>query len=116
MKYIKISAIFTLLLAVFIPINTSLDFKINEGFIEAVIFAMVTELLIFQPKIKFLILIISNILFTIMVVFFLFGHINSDLMLIDTANTFASLGFGMLILSVIFYLPQIFKRGYISEI
>lgn len=116
MKYIKYFLTFMLLLIFFVAFNTSLDFKLNAGFIEALIFAFVTTLLIFHPQLKRLTLIISNILFIIMAILFLPGQSYNMLTLIDSANFFASLGFGILIISLIFYLPQIIKKGYISEI
>lgn len=45
----------------------------------------------------------------LMIVFYLIGQL-------DTANWFGSLGFGLLVITVIFYLPELFKKGYINKL
>ena len=53
-------------------------------------------------------LIASFALLLLMIFFYLIGQL-------DTSNWLGSLGFALLIVTIVSYLPQLFKRGYIDK-
>lgn len=109
MNYIKYTFLFIILFIFFIIINTNLSLKLDKSFLESIIFASITELLFIWSNLKFIFIIIANLMFSIMVVFFVFGFI-------ETANIVGTLAFGILLITLIFYLPQLIKNGYIEDI
>lgn len=102
-------SIFLILLLSFFFLNTNLTDGINLFPFDVIIFTIVTEILIFYSSSKLFFITISNILFFIMAIFFILD-------LVEIANIFGIFGFGILIITTVFYLPQLFKYGYIEKI
>lgn len=90
----------------FLLFNSGLKFDDWSSISQTLVFTLSTLLLINKPWLKKAFVILSIILFIFMVVFFTLDFIN-------IANFFGSLGFGILIISGIFYLPQLLKYGHI---
>lgn len=109
MRILKYTAVFALLLLVFFIIDISLSEEINILPFEILIVALTTEILIFWPRLRLIFILIANILFLIMVLFFVLN-------MVDIANIFGSLGFGIFLIASLFYLPQLFKYGCIEKI
>lgn len=129
MKYINFFLLFIVLFAFYFFINSNLLFKINSLFLESLIFAIVTEILIFRPSLRLIFILISFLLFIVMIVIFVFSSvealmegtlasssITANHILVIQANFFGSLSFGIFIISLVFYLPQIVKNGYIDKL
>lgn len=87
-------------------LNSGFKFDSWDSLFQTLFFTLITMILVFQPRLKKAFVILSVMLFIIMVVF-------SILDIIDIANFFGSLGFGILIISSLFYLPKLLKHGYI---
>lgn len=108
MKLLKMM-LFPIILVIFLFINTDMSFRINQNLLQAVTFSLVAYLLILRSSYKKFFLIISNSFLVFMAMFFIFNNI-------ELANFFGSLGFGIFLLSLIFYIPQIVKSGYIRDL
>ena len=107
-KTIKIITLFLFVFGFFLILNSGFRFDSLDSLFQTLFFTLLTLLLIFQPWLKIAGVVLSVILFIIMAVFF-------TLDFIDIANFFGSLGFGILIISSLFYLPNLLKHGYIQE-
>lgn len=99
-------SIFLILLLSFFFLNINLTDGINLFPFDVIIFTIVTEVLIFYSFSKLFFIIISNICFFVMAIFFILN-------IVEIANIFGIFGFGILIITTIFYLPQLFKNGHI---
>lgn len=106
---LKHISIFLVLLFTFFLLSVNLTDEINLSPFDVIIFTLVSGILIICPLCKLLFIIISNILFFIMAIFFILD-------LVEIANIFGIFGFGILIITTVFYLPQLFKYGHIEEI
>lgn len=104
--YLKYPAVFILLLAFFYI----LEINISEGVyylpLEAAVFAIISEIMIFKPAFKHIFIVLANVLFLLMMGFFVMNRLS-------IANIFGSLGFGILMISAVFYLTRLIKQGYI---
>ena len=98
--------LFVVLLGFFLLFNSGFRLDSFESLFQSFIFTLLTLLLIFYPWLKKVFIIFSLILFILMVIFFILNFI-------PIANYFGSLAFGILIISGLFYLPKILKKGYI---
>lgn len=105
-KVIKTTVIFIIILGFFLLLNSGLRFDSAESVFQSLIFALLTLLLILRPWLKKVFIVLSLILFVFMVIFFILDFIS-------VANFFGSLAFGILIISGLFYLPKVLKKGYI---
>lgn len=105
-KVIKTTVIFIIILGFFLLLNSELRFDSAESVFQSLIFALLTLLLILRPWLKKVSITLSLILFVFMVIFFILDFI-------PVANFFGSLAFGILIISGLFYLPKVLKKGYI---
>lgn len=105
-KTLRILFIFLLLLPLFYVLDLTAAAKKIPLLLEVSVFALTGTTLIFWPAAKRSFIFASNALFLIMTVFFMLD-------LPDTANIFGSLGFGILVITVIFYLPSFFKQGHL---
>lgn len=90
----------------FLLFNSGLKFDDWSSISQTLVFTLSTLLLINKPWLKNVFVILSLVLFIFTGIFF-----TLDLILI--AEFFGSLGFGILIISGIFYSPQLLKHGYI---
>lgn len=109
MNLVKKLLLFLLLLFFFLAINTNLSFELDVSFYQSVIFALVAETLFIWPGLKIIFVILSLVLFTVMLAFFIFGT-----EFIELANFFGSLAYGIFIISALFYLSKLFKEGSIG--
>lgn len=105
-KYIFVILLLLLLFSI-MDLNPSTG--VNFLPIAVLMFTVSVGILLIWPYLKSVFIIISNISFLIMVIFFVLN-------LPDIANIFGSLGFGILIIASLFYLPQLFKYGYIEKL
>lgn len=106
-KTIKKIILYSFVFGFFFILNSGFKFDSWNPLFQTLSFTLITLLLIFQPWLKRAFVILSMTLLIIMVVFF-------TLDFIDIANFFGSLGFGILIISGLFYLPKLIKYGYIK--
>lgn len=90
----------------FLLFNSGLKFDDWSSISQTLVFTLSTLILINKPWLKEIFMILSLVLFIFTGIFF-----TLDLNLIT--EFFGSLGFGILIISGIFYLPQLLKHGYI---
>lgn len=96
----------------FLIFNTSEFELLNEGSsknIQSIIFSICAGIVVFYPKYKSKLISGSFVLLLIMVIFYLFAAIK-------LANSIGSLGFGILTITVMSYIPTIFKKGYIEKL
>ena len=105
-KAIKIVVLFIFISAFFLLFNSGLRFDLWESLFQTLVFTLLTLILIFQPWLKTVFVIFALILFILMVAFFIIDFLS-------VANFFGSLGFGILIISALFYLPGLLKYGHI---
>lgn len=106
LKTLRILFIFILLVPLFYVLDLTAAAEKIPLPLEVSVFALTGATLIFWPAAKQSFIFASNALFLIMAVFFMLD-------LPDTANIFGSLGFGILVITAIFYLPSLFKQGHL---
>lgn len=105
-KVIKRITLSLFVFGFFLILNSGFKFDPWDSLFQTLFFTLMTLLLIFKTWLKKVFVILSAILLVIMVVFFILDFI-------DIANFFGSLGFGIFIISSLFYLPKLLKYGYI---
>lgn len=105
-KLIKKTVLIFLLSFFFLALNSGFVLSDFISIIQTIFFILITLILLYKPKLKKCFVVVSLICLSIMVVFF-------TAYLIDVANFFGSLGFGILLISSLFYLPQLLKHGHI---
>lgn len=108
-KIARLLAIFVLVLPIVMFFHTGFltDSLIKN--IQTVIFSFVFGLIIIWPEFKKYILLISVILIVGIVPLFAMN-------IIILADIFGSTGVGFVLLSMISYLPQFIKRGYVEKL
>lgn len=105
-KAIKKIILYLFVFGFFLMLNSGFKFDSPDSLFQTLFFTLTTLLLISQPWFKKTFVVLSMILFIIMVIFFTLDFIN-------IANFFGSLGFGILIISSLFYIPKLLKYGYV---
>lgn len=105
-KIVKKIILYSFVFGFFLMLNSGFKFDSPGSLFQTFIFTLITLLLIFQPWLKKSFVVLSMILFIIMVIFFTLDFIN-------IANFFGSLGFGILIISSLFYIPKLLKYGHL---
>ncbi len=105
-KVIKKIILYSFVFGFFLILNSGFKFDPWDSLFQTLFFTLMTLLLISKPVLKRTFIILSVIFFVIMVVFFIFD-------LINVANFFGSLGFGVLIISGLFYLQRLLKYGHL---
>lgn len=107
-KRVILSIILIIVLYLFFK---SIEFE-NENQISQVyvpaIFAVSFSLALFYPMVRRYLIMLSFCLFAIMFFFYLFN-------IIDISNGFGSLGFGILMLTILSYLPILLRNGQIDK-
>lgn len=84
-------------------------FNLNEGlYIESLILGFVFSINLFFLKMRKIVLISSLPIFLLMVISYTFKRF-------DLSNIFGSTAMGIIVLTLITYLPQIVKKGYIQK-
>lgn len=106
-KIVKVSILFLLFFSFYWLFNSGLRTDVWDQILQNLVFTILTIVLIFKPSLKTISMFISLILLIFMVIFFVLDNIT-------IANSFGSLGFGILIISGLFYIPKLLKYGYIK--
>lgn len=90
-----------------------LEFELlNEGMnknIQSIIFATGSGVAFYYPKLRKKLIYASLAILIVMVGFYLSGNIK-------LANSIGSLGFGILTITIVTYIPAIFKNGYLEKL
>ncbi|MBI4036761.1 hypothetical protein HY386_02705 [Candidatus Daviesbacteria bacterium] len=81
----------------------------SDLIISVLVFSLTATSCIMLVNTRKKLLIISIFLLILMYIFYLFNSLS-------LANLLGSLGFGMLVIIVLSYLPQFFKKGYIDKL
>lgn len=106
LRYLKYPFVFVLLMVFFYILEVDISEGAKYVPLEAAVFALISEILIFKPSFKRISLVLANVLFLLMMGFFVINRLS-------TANIFGSLGFGILIITAVSYLPRLFKQGHL---
>lgn len=93
---------------IFIVLNTGGKINQISELIQPLIFASSVVIGIFFPKFRINIIQCALILLLMMVFTYLFN-------MIELSNWIGSLGFGLLFITVLSYLPQFIKQGYVEK-
>ncbi len=86
---------------------SSIEFKEEQGIDQSyssIIFAISFSIALFYPFVKRYLIILGFCLLLIMLFCYMFN-------IMDISNRFGSLGFGILLLTVLSYLPILFRKG-----
>lgn len=106
MKYFRQALIFAVCSLVFMILEYGrITFLIDE-LIQPVIFAFTVTVMFLNGKSRLLILWFSGVLLVLMVVFYLFNFLS-------VSSWVGSLGFGILVILIFSYLPNLIKYGHI---
>lgn len=100
--------IFSVSLPIFIWLESGFAIKSAHDLIKPFIFSL-SLAVSFNNFYKRILLIFSLILLGIMIFLYLLWKI-------DLSNWFGSLGFGILTIYVLGYIPELFKKGYVEKI
>ena len=79
-----------------------------DTLIQPLIFALTLTIAIVLPRFRKNILLLSIVLLIVMVLTYLFN-------MISISNWIGGLGFGMLVVTLFSYLPQLIKKGHIEK-
>lgn len=105
-KIIKKTFYFFGVFGFFWMLNSGFSFDSWISLFQTILFTLITITLFSRSWLKNVFIVLAMVLLIIMVIFF-------TLNLIDIANFFGSLGFGILLISSLFYLPELIKHGHI---
>lgn len=105
-KVLKYLLVFPLFLILFYFLEINVSEEISYLPFEITVFALVADTLIFKPGSRRIFIVIANMLFLLMMLFFVLNRMNF-------ANIAGSLGFGILILTAVSYLQRLFKQGHL---
>jgi len=105
-KIIKKTITSLIVFVFFLFLNSGFRFDDWQSIFQNVVFSSVTLALIYQPILKKGFVLLSLSMLALTSIFFVLGYIL-------VANAFGILGFGIMIISGLFYLPKLFKDGYI---
>lgn len=76
---------------------------------QTITFWVVFSLSLIRPSLRKYFFIVSGCLIALMSIFFIFGYI-------DWSDYFGSSGYGLVVILLVSYLPQLLKLGYIKKI
>lgn len=107
-KIIQGIIIFIVSLFVFYFLEFESSLAKVESLIQPLFFAATLSICIIRPHFRKIILIASAILLAVMIFTYLFNQLN-------IANWVGSLGFGILIVTIASYIPELVKKGYIER-
>ena len=88
----------------FEPLNQA-----TSKYIQSAIFVLIFAVAILKPKLRSKIFYFTFLLLFLMVGFYLFQRI-------ALANSVASVGIGIFFITLLTYLPELIKKGYIEEL
>lgn len=112
MKKIKlliwVSLLFTATFIIFTFLDIGLTFDNPIKLINPVLFAGSLIIAIFLPLYRRFLLYGSVVLLICMAIFYLFNQL-------ELANWIGSLGFGILVITIVSYCPNFIKKGYIEN-
>jgi len=107
-KIIFIPILFIFFVFIFTILDTGMEVNQLVLLIQPVIFALSAVIGIFFNALRKAILIISLALLSLMVFTYLLN-------LLEISNWIGSLGFGMLIIVIVSYLPNLIREGFIHK-
>lgn len=110
-KVVKTTLLFILIWAFFWFINNGFNPDLDYSQLQTLIFAVTTVILIKRNTLRLATATLAIILLIIMALLSV-----SFPKTIDAANFFGTLGFGILIISSLFYIPQLIKQGFIKTL
>jgi len=105
-KIIKVVIIYFIIFAFFLLSNSGLILDDWQSIFQNIVFSAITLALIYQPNLKKGFVILSLLLLTLTGLFFVLDYI-------FVADAFGTLGFGIIVISGLFYIPRLFKDGHI---
>ncbi|HCB22823.1 hypothetical protein A3H81_01560 [Candidatus Daviesbacteria bacterium RIFCSPLOWO2_02_FULL_38_18] len=108
-KITKLLFIFTASFPVLFFLNTGFSTDLLWKTFQTIVFSVLFSLSLVWPVLKKYFLILSGLLLIFMAVFFISGQSG-------WAEIFGSSGFGLVLLLLISYVPQLIKKGYIEHI
>lgn len=106
---LKIIAIFIFFTLFFILIDGEWPVENFYKIIQPLIFSLSVLIIILKPSLKKNLLFISGSMLLLMIIFYLFNQLM-------IANWIGSLGFGIVVITIAGYLPEIIQRGYIENL
>lgn len=110
-KVIKTTLLFILVLFFFWFINSGFDPDLSYSHLQTLIFTIITVILIKRSSFKLFTILLATVLLVVMVLLTAFS-----LRTVETADFFGSLGFGILMISAVFYIPQLVKQGFVKKL
>lgn len=108
-KFIKSATIFIFVLPVLLFLNTGFSDSSFWRMAQTTAFSLIFSFILVWPQFKKYILLASGLFIVIMSALFVSGRI-------ENAELFGSSGFGLVLLLLISYVPQLIKKGYIENI
>lgn len=93
---------------IFLVLDNGGDTTQTSLIIQPILFGISFTISILFSSLRKYLMILSVILLSFMILIYLFQRL-------DISNWLGSLGFGMLFVTVLSYLPQFIKRGYIEK-
>lgn len=106
--FIKVIIIFVVSMVVFFLLEYESSLVKLNSLIQPFLFAATLSICITKPNFRKKLLLISLMFLMIMVFIYLFNNIN-------LANWTGGLGFGMLVVIISTYIPELIKRGHIEK-
>lgn len=88
----------------FEPLN-----QVTSKYLQAFIFSATLAVSIIKPSLRLKLFYLGFLLIFLMVCFYLFGRL-------PTANSFASIGIGILLIVSLTYLPELFRKGFVEKL
>lgn len=107
-KIIFIPIVFIFFVFIFTILDTGIEVNQLALLIQPIIFALCAVITIFFINLRKVILITSLTLLSLMIFTYLLN-------LLDKSNWIGSLGFGMLVIVALSYLPNLIKEGFIHK-
>lgn len=107
-KMILIPILIVIFTFVFTALNTGLDLKRFNQIIQPLIFALSITICILYSNFRKYLINASVVLLLSMVLTYMFN-------MLEIANWLGSLGFGMLFITIMSYLPQLIKKGNLEK-
>lgn len=108
MKYFWFVLIFLISFVIFMILEYGRFTTLITELIHPIIFSTISSWIFILPSSRYTILLFSLFSFLVMAVFYLFQ-------LVEIANWIGSLGFGILVITVVSCLPQLIKKGFIEK-
>lgn len=105
---LKLVFFFTVSIGTFYILEYGFIFNSWDKLLSPFLLSGFTSTMLFKPKLRRYILILSIICLVLMILAYLFN-------LLNFSNMVGSFGFSLLTVTIVLYLPQIIKKGYIER-